>query len=506
MRDVVLTAIVLGLLPRCFMQPHIGLMVWCWLAYMNPHKLCWGFARGLPFSQLTALAMLSGLLVSREPKRIPWAAPNVLLLLFTGWMFLTTQFAFNPAAAWVKWSMVWKIQLTTFLIMMVMNTKSRIENIVGVMALSLGLYGAKGGLFTVLTGGSYKVWGPDGTFIGGNNEIGLALIMTVPLLRYIQISATKIWMRRAMIATMVFCLLAIAGTQSRGALLGMVAMLLFLIRNSPHKFTLLIGLVIALPLLFAFMPESWHERMHSIKTYDQDASAMGRINAWHAAVNIARDNLLGGGFKCLVLSSTFQLYAPNPEDLHDAHSIYFEVLAEHGFIGLFLFLAVGLSTWLLSSRVIRNAKRSPGLKWIVDLCSMIQVSLVGYAVSGLFLGLATFDLYYNLIAVVIACYGYIQHYRPEPSSENEPVAESQRAVSFVRPPIRKEAAMAAPETALIDAALAAKTGSQIQTVTECPGKSHATRNHNTDRSRTAGQRRAIGSGSRVIRQDPGNTR
>ncbi len=32
---------------------------------------------------------------------------------------------------------------------------------------------------------------------------------------------------------------------------------------------------------------------------------------------------------------------------------------------------------------------------------MLQVSLLGYAVSGAFLGLAYFDLYYNLIALIV---------------------------------------------------------------------------------------------------------
>ena len=60
-----------------------------------------------------------------------------------------------------------------------------------VCVISLGLYGVKGGIFTLLTGGGYSVYGPAGTFIGGNNEIGLALIMTVPLMRYLQISRRR---------------------------------------------------------------------------------------------------------------------------------------------------------------------------------------------------------------------------------------------------------------------------------------------------------------------------
>ena len=53
--------------------------------------------------------------------------------------------------------------------------------------LSLGFYGVKGGIFTIVNGGVYRVQGPLGTFIGGNNEMALALVMTMPLMRYLQL-------------------------------------------------------------------------------------------------------------------------------------------------------------------------------------------------------------------------------------------------------------------------------------------------------------------------------
>ena len=87
----------------------------------------------------------------------------------------------------------------------------------------------------------------------------------------------------------------------------------------------------------------------------------------------------------------------------DAHSIYFEVVAEHGFIGIALFLLLAWFTWNTGSRIRKQAGRSKETIWYRDLASMLQVSLMGYAVSGAFLGLAYFDLYYNLIAMMVIC-------------------------------------------------------------------------------------------------------
>ena len=84
-----------------------------------------------------------------------------------------------------------KIQLMIFVTLMLMQSKERINLLVWVMTLSLAFYGVKGGIFTILHGGVYHVRGPAGSFIGGDNEMGLALVMTIPLLRYLQLSAAK---------------------------------------------------------------------------------------------------------------------------------------------------------------------------------------------------------------------------------------------------------------------------------------------------------------------------
>jgi len=170
-------------------------------------------------------------------------------------------------------------------------------------------------------------------------------------------------------------------------------------------------LVVGVTVLL-LMPDAWWERMATIKNYQQDESALGRINAWWTAWHVAASNFFGGGFK-MFGRAAFLIYAPDPERIHDAHSIYFQVLGEHGFIGLALFLMLGVFTWRRCGETIRLAKRNPELKWAADLAAMLQVSLIGYAVSGAFLGLAYFDYYYHLIAIAIITWSLI---RPGPQS------------------------------------------------------------------------------------------
>ena len=88
---------------------------------------------------------------------------------------------------------------------------------------------------------------------------------------------------------------------------------------------------------------------------------------------------------------TFRQYASGPDNIHDVHSICFGVLGEHGFIGLGIFLLLGLFVWFRAQKVIRTCKKDPDRKWASDLAVMIQVSLIGYASGGAFLGLMYFD-------------------------------------------------------------------------------------------------------------------
>lgn len=405
MRDIVLTAVIAVFLLMVFKHPHYGIYLWSWLAYMNPHKQAWGFAYNMPFALLAAVVTIVAYFLSKEPKRFIWSPEIVVLLIFIGWMLFTTFFAFYPNNAWAQWDKVWKIQLMTFLTLMMITNRQRLNGLIWVIVLSLGYYGVKGGIFTIMTGGAFIVWGPSGTFIEGNNELALALIMMIPLIRYLHLQETRPWIRRGLAAAMLLCAVAAIGSQSRGAFLAIMSMGLFLWLKSRQKVVTGFFAIVIIAFVALFMPAEWYERMGTIQNYEEDGSAMGRINAWHTAFNLAMSRITGGGFETFE-PAIFSQYAPNPLQVHDVHSVYFEVMGEHGFIGLGLWLLLGALTWIKAGKVIRACKNNPSQKWAADLSSMIQVSMVGYATGGAFLGLAYFDLYYHIIVMAVLAYDF----------------------------------------------------------------------------------------------------
>lgn len=402
MRDLILTTIILGSVPFILRNPVVGLLMWVWVGIMNPHRFTWGFAYDMPFAEIIAIAtFVSIALNSQRLYRFPPDRVAILLVLFALWLGVSPLFSFHPEKEMYLWSRAIKIQLMCLVALILVGNRDQVHKLTWVLALSVGFFGIKGGLFTVATGGGYRVWGPSGSFIEDNNALALAIIMVIPLFRYLQLQAVKPWVRRGYVAAMLLCFVAALGSYSRGALLAVLAMGVFLFLKSRKKALIVVLVLLAIPVALLLMPEAWFERMSTIQSYQQDASAQGRINAWWMCWNLAVARFpIGGGF-AIYEPDLFARFAPVGWDLHAAHSIYFQVLGEHGFIGLALFLFIYGLTWRNGSWVIRKATGVSELDWARDLASMCQVSLAGFAVGGAFLSLTYFDLPYYIVVILI---------------------------------------------------------------------------------------------------------
>jgi probable O-glycosylation ligase (exosortase A-associated) len=201
---------------------------------------------------------------------------------------------------------------------------------------------------------------------------------------------------------MAACVVAILGTHSRGDLLAAIAGAYFLGVKSRRPVLLTIVFAAVLASAALFMPDNWTQRMETIETYQQDASAMSRLQTWHMIWNMVLHRpIVGAGFD-LANPVLYQLYGvvPNQQVL-GPHSIYMQALGEHGFVGLALYLALGVAVWWRSGRLAARCKDLPEFAWVVLLMRMSQVSLVIFAVGGAFLGLLHYDLPYYVAAIVV---------------------------------------------------------------------------------------------------------
>lgn len=424
MRDLLVTLIVFGSIPFIFKRPYIGLLMYCWVSYMNPHRLTWGFAYDMPFAALLAAVTIFAMLFSKESKGVPVTGITIVWAMWIIWMNVTTVFAMSPVPSDVhfEWERSMKIQLMAIVTMMLITSPQKIKLLTLVLALSVGFYGIKGGFFALVTGGNFLIWGPPGTFFEGNNGLAFALVMILPLMYFLQSYAKNKWLRYGYIAAMGLMGISILASYSRGAFLGVAAVMVYMVLKSRKKALMLPMVIVGAILALSFMPQKWYDRINTIQTYEEDGSALGRINAWYFAFNIAKERpLIGGGFS-VFNKQLFASYAPDPEDFHDAHSIYFESLGEQGFVGLALFLTLLFLVFREAQHIRKLTRGKENLKWAFDLASMAQASLVGYAVAGSFVGMAYFDLYYHIICIVV-----LTRQAVDESLKNELAGEAEQA-------------------------------------------------------------------------------
>jgi probable O-glycosylation ligase (exosortase A-associated) len=408
-RDVLLTLVLAGLVPAALVRPWIGILGWYWIGMMNPHLLTWSFARQIPVAMLVAIPTLIGLLLTRDRKGIAWNRELIIVALMFVHFTVTSFFAWSPSAAWAQWDKVWKILLMTYVTTILIYGRQRIWVLVLVIVFSIGYYGFKGGIFTFMTGGVHKIMGPGGSFLGTNVGVGVALVMVIPLLVFMARDETRPWLKTLLRVTAGLSVISAAFTYSRGAMLGLAAILPFVFLKTKRK---ALALIVLLPLVYYgkdLIPKELYERTETIAEYQQDTSAQARLMSWSVAWNVALEKpLTGAGFNFeysgqderWLSYASYLIPIKEEQYARAAHSIYFQVLGQHGFVGLGLFVALLASLLWSTWRIRRAAIVDPETVWMANLADAIRIGVFGYVVAGAFVSMAYFDLLYVMVALV----------------------------------------------------------------------------------------------------------
>jgi probable O-glycosylation ligase (exosortase A-associated) len=283
------------------------------------------------------------------------------------------------------------------------TSQKKFKNLVIVTAMSFGVLAIKGAIFGIRTSGESRVWGPPDSFISDNNAFGLAVNMSLPMLIFLARDEKRRFYRWCYYLAFACGVLSVILTYSRGGLLGLTAVLFVLTLKSKYKVISAFVAVLAVGTVITFAPPQWMSRMSGLAHGDVDASGKQRLVAWGTAWNFAMDYpITGGSFNALPNVQLFQHYQPEPLPLGflstAPHSIYFQTLEEQGFVGLALYLTLVASCFMSLSSLRRKAVLADSTR---PYTQMIQVSLLAFLTSGAFLGLANFDLFYQLVAMTI---------------------------------------------------------------------------------------------------------
>lgn len=401
MRDLLVVVIFALSLPFALRYPFVGILIYFWISFMNPHRYTWGFANHLPLAMVAAIVALLSAFFNFKELRFPKTRETYLFLLLWVYFTVTTVYSLYPGLAWPEWQILSKVFLMSFLTMLVVTTRERLLYFVLAIIAYIGFISLKGAVFGVLTAAQHRIFGPEMSYLADNNDVGLAMILIIPLCFTLKELLTKKWHSFGLlgigIASVITCVL----TYSRGALVGIVVMGSFYFLKARNKVVVAFAILIIVGLGFKSLPSTWFDRMETIKTYNMDGSANARINAWHFSYRMARMHILGGGFECFTREQYLLHNVWIDSFGFTAHSIYFEILAEHGFGGLAIYLSCLISILLSLRKLNRLSRYLPKAGWISVYSRAFTVSIIGFMACGSFLSRAYFDLFWAIYVAAI---------------------------------------------------------------------------------------------------------
>ena len=457
MRDYFLFVIVVGLVPFILMRPWLGVLAWFWVGLMAPHGLTWGFMRTFPLAMIFGLVTLIALFFAKERRPLPNTSeivPHVFRRLRDDDQRLPSTRRRGVLVAFMK------ILLITSLHRCSQSAHSAAAAGCHLLAGVLWLQGR-----TVRSAPAVITWcWAAGSFSA--IPIGLAMIMVLPL---VLVSARLFHQRWADIgvplaqrfsrpigwgfyAAFWLSCLAILATHSRGALLGLLAIVPFLFLRMRGKLEMAGVAFLGIVVVGVTAPEGLVDRWKTIENYEQDTSAMQRIQAWGVSWNMALERpLTGMGFRNAGMGYDWWIRYAEFEGTWDhvlsPHSIYFGLLGQHGFGGLLVFLLLIGSTLLTLNRIRKTAKQRPHQIWLSEYAWALQVGMFGYLVAGAFLDVAYFSLLYAFIALAIIMRRELDESATAPQAEAAGVSAPKAAVTgsrlrfpdFVAPaPVRQD--------------------------------------------------------------------
>ena len=420
MRDLLLLGLLPVMLYAMAQRPFVAVGMWLWTALFFPNGWVYGIASGLRYNLIfTAVAILGYLAMKNKPK-VKFQGLGLLILAFYLWTTIgVTMTLGNPVVSWDIWARFSKIILLFVFVVLVAEKKLHIDFILWCVVFSVGFYACVEGQKFLATGGHHRIAGMEGHVLGDRNELSIAFVMTLPICYYLlgEYGTRSKLIKLGLLGTIAMLVISVIGTQSRGGFIALLALGAYMFIKSDRKLIMGLAIVILAVFVAQLASNEWMARINSIESADQDNSFMGRVVAWKLSFIMAMQHpMFGGSFKSLEylpnwleLSRHFGSYSwfytgdavPATNYARAAHSVYFQVLGEHGFVGLLMYVSILFIAFRKASRISRLARAMNAPSWLPTLATMLQLSIFVFALGGAALSFAYFDLIFAIIGLVL---------------------------------------------------------------------------------------------------------
>ena len=411
--------------------PFVMALAYIWVDLFRPQDVAPALGQLLPFSLITAVLTIGAYLVldRRDPPRL--GLLTALLFVWAGWITLTTTWALFPTSAWWKWDWAFKTILFTALLPFVFRSRIQIEAALLVILCCIASNVLPFAIKSVLGGGGYgRPFGLidiNGGWGGEGSTLGTYAFACLPLVAYLQrhslLALARGWLRWVYLAAPGIAVIGAFGTFARAALIACFVWAALAWWQSRRKLTVAVMMVAAAAAVVPLMGDAWLARMSTSFEPRQDESADTRLQVWAWTIDLANRHPAGAGFMAY-LGNRIVMRDPDGQEVFQQgrafHSIYFEVLGEHGWIGFGIFFAIFAVFFLDMRRIRRQVRDRPDLEWLGELALALSHSVLIFMAGAAFVGIAFYPLQYYLFALAVSASAALRRAAaaPAPASAN----------------------------------------------------------------------------------------
>lgn len=366
---------------------------------------------GLPLVGPAVVIALLGLFFERL--RIVFPAFLILFALWVSWGAVGMSSSYQSDETMKQVTVLLKVFVIVFAIVNAVHNAWRVRMFAIFFLGCFALYPARGTLVNYFIA-RYTMFGRAlWNFIYGNsNDLAALTFFPLSLCLAVIFTEKKGWVKTAAYIGSALLTLIILLTQSRGALIALVAtgLIFFLTQARGRRLKTLLTAGVVGVLILPLVPQSAWQRFSgiakltsasTISEADPEGSADARYNIWGVARTIIAENAVTGvGLGAYQLAhATYTgriLVPPAARGFRDTHSTYLNVAAETGIPGLLLFLAMIAAVAVGAETTRRRAHGSPRARQLFAL----ELGLMAFLMHGIFGSLAKLSFLYIQLAFI----------------------------------------------------------------------------------------------------------
>lgn len=381
---------------------YATLLLVFFLEYTRPHDLVPIILQLKLYSVLPVLLFVASQFAKgATTSGVVWQSrQSIILMCFIVLMTLAIPLGWNSMMATEMLTSAVGYFLLFFMVARLTDTKAKIHGLYVALIL-IHIYLIIRNPDIILTP-EIRDYVQGGPFLGDGNDFALSLVLVLPFCLYFYVTSTSRVVKSVAVFFGAVLLFSIVGTQSRGAALALVGLAVYLWSQSDKKAIGLLITVLVAGVVIVFASDVYLGRLATISNYEHEGSAMGRINAWKAAIWMANHNPVfgvgAGGFP--MAHATYY-----SGEFKAAHSMYFHVLGEYGYVGIILLLTYLISMYRRNQRIMKYLKdQGNSLRHIHDraLFLYLNASLVGFSIAAAFLSVFYYPHIYILGAIFVS--------------------------------------------------------------------------------------------------------